>query len=159
MITILSCTKESGTKTPDFLPSYAELKLTDTTKKIKVFLYTNSGALKHDSVYTFGLDYQTNVKATDVFTDALWYLHHRLQTGDTTLVYKYPYSDVIANAGSLYAYPDSALQADPKYANFKTWFQRLVTNWMVKHECTECSNIVVSPATSQYFSKITCSVN
>jgi len=144
---------------PDFLSSYTDLKVSDSTKKIKVFLYTNAGALKHDSSYTFGVDYQTDVRAMDAFTDALWYLHHRLQTADTTLVYLFPYTDVIANTGSLYAYPDSALQADPKYANFQAWFDRLVTGWMVKHECTECSNIVVSPGTSLYFSKITCLVN
>jgi hypothetical protein len=157
MITILSCTKESGTKTPNFLPSYQELKLTDTVKRIRVFLYKNAGALKHEYVYNFGVDYRTNIKAIDTFTDALWYVHHRLTTADTTRAYLYPYTDVIGIYGSVYAHPDSALQAQSDFADFQPWFQRIVTNWMAKHECIECNNIVVIPASSQFFTKITCS--
>lgn len=160
MITILSCTKEAGIKTPDALPNYSEsLKAQDTIQKIKVFLYTNAGALAQDAVYNFGLDYRTNVHAIDVYTDALWYVHHRLQTADTTLAYLYPYTIVKTTVGNVYVHPDDALQADPDFDNFLIWFNHVTTNWMSKHECTECSNIIVSPGTSQFFSKITCSVN
>ena len=157
MIAIVSCKKESAIQVVTTPQQDQEEKV--IVKKIKVYLCTDAGALIYSHTYKFGIDYHTNVAAMDTFTDALWFAHHELSTGDTTLAYLYPYAIVNTNTASLYAYPTPELQADPNFADFKPWFQNLVKRWMGKHECTDCSDIVVGTGTSQFLTKISCSVN
>ena len=142
----LSCNKESK------VPS-TETKQLDSGKKIKVYLYTHQDG----QTLNFSVGYR-NAAVADELSNALWYLHNRLLTNDTTKGYLYPYTSVVAKSGFIYAYPDSALQASADFSEFQAWFQKIVTNWMTKHECSGCSNITVTPGVPDCFLKIKCSV-
>jgi len=157
MITMWSCKKESVTQSVPSSQQQQDQKL--LTKKIKTYLCTNLGTQTYTQVFKFHVGYRTNVAATDTFTNALWFAHHKLSAGDTSLAYLYPYAVVNTNTGSVYAYPDSALQADPSFADFTPWFQKIVSNWMNKHECSDCSNTLVGGSSSQFFTKVSCNVN
>lgn len=147
----LSCEKES--KVTPRVPPTAEIKGLGLGKKIKVFLYKNPGG----ETLNFSIGYRTPAVA-DELTDALWYLHNCLSTNDTSHAYLHPYTSVMANSGFLYAYPDSALQADPEFDEFEVWFEKIVSKWMTKSECSGCIDIIVSPGAVDYFSKIRCTI-
>ncbi len=157
IISVLSCNKDSVT--PSHAPEISNPEEKILAKKIKVFLCTNKGELKQSHVFTFREGYKTNTAAMDTFTDALWFAHHYLSTEDTVLTYLYPYAIVAPLAVSLYAYPDGDVQDDPDFEDFQPWFENLVSNWMEKHECSECSNIKVNSGNAQFFSRISCIVN
>lgn len=152
---ILSCNK-SDVSPPG---TSAELKM-GGTKHINALIFTNASYYQHSPYYQeerileFKMHYKTDSNIYRI-EEALEYLKNALLTGDTSEGYEHPYAYITNNGGFLDCYPEPDLQASPKFENFRTWFEDIVTDWMAENECTE---IAVGENKPKYFVKAHCTV-